>query len=105
MRKFSILDGKMERRNVKALHELAEEGYDLVINCSGFGARELVADKTVTPIRGQVYKVINRQIYIATCFLPSSARIQITIRESYGCNRANSLACFNARMVSTGLLN
>lgn len=77
MKKFSILGGKMERRNVKALHELAEEGYDLVINCSGLGARELVADKTVTPIRGQVYKVIDRPIYIAACLLPSSARIRV----------------------------
>ncbi|XP_011154710.1 D-aspartate oxidase isoform X1 [Harpegnathos saltator] len=57
MKKFSNLGGEMERRKVKALHELAEEGYDLIINCSGLGARELVPDKTVTPIRGQVYKV------------------------------------------------
>ncbi|XP_014484369.1 PREDICTED: tubulin polyglutamylase TTLL13-like [Dinoponera quadriceps] len=57
MKKFSILGGKTESKNVKALHELAEKGYDLIINCSGLGARELVADKTVTPIRGQVYKV------------------------------------------------
>jgi len=55
----------MEKRNIKALHQLAEEGYDLIINCSGLGARELVADKTMTPIRGQVYKVIDSLIYIA----------------------------------------
>lgn len=59
MNKFIHLGGKMERRKINALHELAEEGYDLIINCSGLGARELVADKTVTPIRGQVYKVID----------------------------------------------
>lgn len=57
MEKFAASGGEMEKRKIKALHELAEEGYDLIINCSGLGARELVADKTVTPIRGQVYKV------------------------------------------------
>lgn len=58
MERFIALGGKMKKRNVKTLHELAEEGYDLIINCSGLGARELVADKTMTPIRGQVYRVI-----------------------------------------------
>ncbi|XP_032667080.1 uncharacterized protein LOC116842259 [Odontomachus brunneus] len=67
MKKFSTLGGKTERRNVRALHELAEEGYDLVINCSGLGARELVADKTVTPIRGQVYKV--KASWTMQCFM------------------------------------
>lgn len=57
MEKFVALGGKMERRNIKMLHQLAEEGYDLIINCSGLGARELVADKTMTSIRGQVYRV------------------------------------------------
>lgn len=66
MAKFIILGGETEKRNVRTLHELAEDGYDLIINCSGLGARELVADKTVTPIRGQVYKVIDLPICIAT---------------------------------------
>ncbi|XP_011872484.1 PREDICTED: D-aspartate oxidase [Vollenhovia emeryi] len=57
MEKFVALGGKVERRNIKMLHQLAEEGYDLIINCSGLGARELVADKAMTPIRGQVYRV------------------------------------------------
>lgn len=65
MEKFIIFGGETERRHVKALHELAEDGYDLIINCSGLGARELVADETVTPIRGQVCKVIDLPIYIA----------------------------------------
>jgi len=65
MKKFVALGGKIEKRNIKTLHQLAEEGYDLIINCSGLGARELVADKTMTPIRGQVYKVIDSLIYIA----------------------------------------
>lgn len=57
MERFIALGGKMEKRNIKTLHELAEEEYDLIINCSGLGARELVADETMIPIRGQVYRV------------------------------------------------
>jgi len=66
MEKFVSLGGEIERRNIKMLHQLAEEGYDLIINCSGLGARELVADETMTPIRGQVYRVIDPPIYIAS---------------------------------------
>lgn len=62
----------MERRNIKTLHELAEEGYDLIINCSGLGARELVADKTITSIRGQVYRVIDLPITLQHISLFSS---------------------------------
>jgi hypothetical protein len=62
MEKLVALGGRLKRRKVKTLGELAEEGYDLIINCSGLGARELVADETVIPIRGQVYKVIDFRI-------------------------------------------
>ena len=35
--------------------------YDVVINCSGFGARELCGDNRVEPIRGQIMRVITNQ--------------------------------------------
>ncbi|XP_012537273.2 D-aspartate oxidase [Monomorium pharaonis] len=67
MKKFVALGGKMERRNIKSLYQLAKEGYNLIINCSGLGARELVADKTMTPIRGQVFRV--KAPWVMHCFL------------------------------------
>ncbi|XP_051155898.1 D-aspartate oxidase [Leptopilina boulardi] len=42
-------------KTVNTLKELIE--YDLIINCSGFGARELCNDRHMVPIRGQVTKV------------------------------------------------
>ena len=33
------------------------EDFDVVVNCSGLGARQLVGDSNVFPIRGQVYRV------------------------------------------------
>lgn len=55
-RKFTARGGRMERRHLDSLEELADH-YDIVCNCSGFGAKELCQDLTVTPIRGQVFKV------------------------------------------------
>ncbi|XP_054000093.1 D-aspartate oxidase [Hylaeus anthracinus] len=55
--KFLGLGGEVRRRKVHALHELIDDGYDLIINCSGLGARELANDNTLVPIRGQVARV------------------------------------------------
>jgi len=74
MKKFVALGGRLKRRNVKTLYELAEEGYDLIINCSGLGARKLVADETVTPIRGQVYRVTDFRIAM-NCPPPSRRKV------------------------------
>ncbi|XP_076376289.1 D-aspartate oxidase isoform X2 [Megalopta genalis] len=55
MKKFAKAGGVFRKRKVEKLHELIDDnGYDVVINCSGLGARHLAADNTVTPIRGQV---------------------------------------------------
>ena len=44
------LGGTLTRLNLRAL----PEGADLVVNCSGLGARLLGEDRTVVPVRGQV---------------------------------------------------
>lgn len=53
-KKFVALGGKLVRKRIRDFTELIEDGYELVINCSGLGARELVDDDTVIPVRGQV---------------------------------------------------
>jgi D-amino-acid oxidase len=47
------LGGTITRLNLRAL----PEGGDVVVNCSGLGARLLGADRTVVPVRGQVVYV------------------------------------------------
>ncbi|XP_045596532.1 D-aspartate oxidase [Procambarus clarkii] len=54
--KFTGRGGIIETRHLESLEELVGQ-YDVVCNCSGIGAKDLVNDLTVTPIRGQVYKV------------------------------------------------
>ena len=55
MKQFHDRGGKVINSKVKSLDELS--GYDVIINCSGIGARELVGDENIIPVRGQVIKV------------------------------------------------
>ena len=47
--------GLLVKKKVKSLEELT--GYDIIINCTGIGSRELVNDHTVRPGRGQIVAV------------------------------------------------
>eukprot|EP00058_Branchiostoma_floridae_P025556 XP_002611046.1 hypothetical protein BRAFLDRAFT_233542 [Branchiostoma floridae] len=56
MTKFKKAGGKVQQGKVTSLTELADH-YNVVVNCCGIGAGELVGDNTVQPVRGQVYRV------------------------------------------------
>lgn len=45
------------------IHRLEEVGGDIVINCTGLGARQLADDPMLLPIRGQVVAVANPGIH------------------------------------------
>ncbi|KAL0969790.1 hypothetical protein UPYG_G00232330 [Umbra pygmaea] len=49
--------GQVVKRKVVNLQELSIQGYDIIVNCSGLGAKTLVEDSQVHPVRGQVLKV------------------------------------------------
>ncbi|KAK7074694.1 hypothetical protein SK128_019903 [Halocaridina rubra] len=53
---FKRRGGRIIQRKITSFEELADD-FDIVCNCSGIGAKELCGDMTVTPIRGQVFKV------------------------------------------------
>lgn len=61
------LGGTLTRLSLRSL----PEGGDLVVNCSGLGARLLGADRSVTPVRGQVVHV--EQFGLDTWWLDGSA--------------------------------
>jgi len=50
--------GSIERREVSSVESVAREAR-AVVNCAGLGARELVGDETMSPIRGQIVRVRN----------------------------------------------
>ena len=56
MRRFRELGGKIAMREVRSLEEAFEESA-VVVNCAGLGARELVGDEALFPIRGQIVRV------------------------------------------------
>lgn len=56
MNQFQALGGVIEQREVADLTAVADQ-YPIIINCAGLGARELVGDATLYPIRGQIMRV------------------------------------------------
>ncbi|CAK4369406.1 unnamed protein product [Aphanomyces euteiches] len=59
--------GVFEKRTLTSLNDL---DCHLVVNCSGLGARQLVGDSAVYPVRGQVIKLVNpdiNQFFLSEC--------------------------------------
>ena len=55
MAEFVRKGGMVEQRRLKSLDEV--RGYDIVINCTGLGAAELVGDHNLHPVGGQAVLV------------------------------------------------
>ena len=56
MTEFKNRGGRVVEKHLHSLQELAGK-YDVVVNCCGLGAKQLINDKLMTPIRGQVIRV------------------------------------------------
>lgn len=56
MERFEAGGGIIAQRDIASLDEAIAEG-DVVVNCTGLGARTLVGDETMYPIRGQIVRV------------------------------------------------
>ena len=54
MNDFLLAGGRIEPREFRAPSELASLKEKAVINCTGYGARALWKDETLTPVRGQI---------------------------------------------------
>ncbi|XP_077291492.1 D-amino acid oxidase 2 [Arctopsyche grandis] len=63
MDRFYKLGGKIVQREIKSIDNLSDEDYDIIINCSGLGAKYIVPDPKVIPVRGQVARVKAPWIY------------------------------------------
>lgn len=50
------MGGRIISQHINSLSELSGT-YDVVVNCSGFGAKQLCSDHKLVPIRGQIIKV------------------------------------------------
>jgi D-amino-acid oxidase len=61
LERFRTLGGTVEERSVDGLSDRFREAR-VVVNCAGLGARELVGDDDLFPIRGQVVRVRAPQV-------------------------------------------
>jgi D-amino-acid oxidase len=58
MDRFAASGGSVHQRTLSSLDEVAGEAH-VVVNCVGLGARDLVNDASMQPIRGQIVRVRN----------------------------------------------
>ncbi len=71
--RLAVAGGRMEQAEVDSLTELAEQA-PVIANCTGLGARELVPDPSVRPVRGQQVIVDNpglEEFFISAPFEPA----------------------------------
>ncbi|KAF7267796.1 hypothetical protein GWI33_019033 [Rhynchophorus ferrugineus] len=65
MKHFFDNGGKTVQRRIDSFDELSN--FDLIVNCTGLGAKEMLQDSLLTPIRGQIRRVKAPWQY--TCYL------------------------------------
>ncbi|KAF1758934.1 hypothetical protein GCK72_015394 [Caenorhabditis remanei] len=49
--------GQFLQQKINKIDDVSKMGYDVIVNCTGLGSREMVGDKEVYPTRGQVLRV------------------------------------------------
>jgi D-amino-acid oxidase len=54
MNDFMIAGGVIETREFQAPQDLASLAQPVIINCTGYGARQLWSDESIVPVRGQI---------------------------------------------------
>jgi D-amino-acid oxidase len=68
LRDFYIAGGRVVVRELKNREEIAQLPEKLIFNCTGLGARQLVGDQSLIPVRGQL-EVLLPQPEIDYCYL------------------------------------
>jgi glycine/D-amino acid oxidase-like deaminating enzyme len=61
MNDFLIAGGTIETREFHSPQEMASLPQPVIINCTGYGARQLWADESIVPVRGQIAWLIPQE--------------------------------------------
>ena len=74
MTDFLMLGGRMRRREFRNPEQIAALAAPVIVNCTGYGARALWSDDSLTPVRGQInwlqpqtdrlYGVFHNEVFI-----------------------------------------
>lgn len=54
---FQALGGSFEQREIASRDELMALPAEAIVNCSGYGAKALIGDQTMIPVRGQIARM------------------------------------------------
>ena len=68
LRDFYIAGGKIVVRELQNREEVSQLKEELIFNCTGLGARKLVGDEMLSPVRGQL-EILLPQAEIDYCYL------------------------------------
>jgi glycine/D-amino acid oxidase-like deaminating enzyme len=68
LRDFYLAGGKLVVKELQSKEEIAQLPEQVVFNCTGLGARKLVGDQTLIPVRGQL-EVLLPQPEVDYCYL------------------------------------
>lgn len=84
MARFQELGGQVERKTISKLSNLYRESR-LIVNCTGVGARAIIGDIEVYPIRGQIVRV--KATNIQRCLIDEAGKLALTyiIPRSHDC--------------------
>lgn len=61
MQEFQIAGGRIETREFHSPSDLATLPQAVILNCTGYGARQLWADESIVPVRGQIAWLIPQE--------------------------------------------
>jgi D-amino-acid oxidase len=61
MNDFMIAGGTIETREFQTPQDLASLAQPVIINCTGYGARQLWSDESIVPVRGQIAWLIPQE--------------------------------------------
>ena len=79
--RFRESGGHLIQKKIQNLDELSHD-YDIIINCTGLGARELVGDLTVYPVRGQIVEVQGPKVPVVFNKKPENGQLVYIIPRS-----------------------
>lgn len=77
------LGGAFERRALESFEEA--RGFDLLVNCTGLGARELCDDRQCYPIRGQIVRVPRGPVARALVFQHADGSFGYVVPRARDC--------------------
>jgi D-amino-acid oxidase len=61
MNDFMIAGGTIETREFQSPQDMASLAQPVIINCTGYGARQLWSDESIVPVRGQIAWLIPQE--------------------------------------------